>query len=209
MNPLAGFSYYEMLEVSRSATREDVEAAYRRMHVIYGLEGLAAYSLFTPEERNQIMLQLEEAYQVLSDDYRRREYDEVLAVQRPPAPPDAGPQPGLPFDEDSSPAPAPVPAEPAPLPPPEEAPPPDPPKEITGESLRRYREALGLSLDRIWERTRIRKGLIQAIEEENRGLLPASVFLKGMLLAYARALNLAAPEAVAQQYLDHIATHAS
>jgi len=208
MNPFAGFSYYEILEISRSATAEDIEAAFQRMCSIYGLEGLAAYSLFTPEERTEILAQIEEAFKVLSDEYRRREYDEVLREQRPPAPPDAGPQPSLPFDQDSTPTLAPVPAAPA-SPPPEEAPPPEPPKEITGESLRRYREALGLSLDRVWERTRIRKGLIQAIEEENRSLLPAPVFLKGMLLAYARALNLAAPEAAAQQYLDRLAAPAS
>ena len=209
MNPFAGFSFYEILEISRSATREDIEAAIQRMRAMYGPEGLAVYSLFTAEERTEILAQLEEAYQVLGDDYRRREYDERLREQRPPAPPEAGPQPGLPFDEDSSPSLTSVPSVSAVVPPPAETPPPEPPQEITGESLRRYREALGLSLDRVWERTRIRKGLIQAIEEENRAMLPASVFLKGMLLAYARALNLAAPEAVAQQYLDRLAAHAS
>jgi len=205
MNLFAGFSYYEILELSRQATPDDLEAAYQRMRAMYGAEGLAAYSLFTAEERAAMLAQIEEAYQVLSDDYRRREYDELLREQRPPAPPDTGPQPSLPFEETSAPILAPVPTPPAPAPEPQETPAPEPPREITGESLRRHREALGLSLDRIWERTRIRKGLIQAIEEENRALLPAAVFLKGMLLAYARALNLPAPEMAAQQYLDRLA----
>jgi len=203
MNLLVGFSYYEILEVSRSASREDIEAAYQRMRAIYGPEGLAAYSLFTAEEREEILTQIEESYQVLSDDRRRSEYDALLREQSPPAPPDAGPHLTLPFEE-TSPQPAvPAPAPAAPAEAPEEAWP-DPPAEISGESLRRYREALGINLDRMWERTRIRKGIIQAIEEENLSLLPASVFLKGMLLAYARALNLPAPEMAAQQYLDRL-----
>ena len=213
MNLLAGFSYYEILELSRQATADDLEAAYQRMRAMYGAEGLAAYSLFTAEERAAMLAQIEEAYQVLSDDYRRREYDEQLREQRPPAPPDTGPQPPLPFDETALPTLMPAPTPPAPAPPPEAGPAPEPrpepPKEITGESLRRYREALGLSLDRVWEKTRIRKGLIQAIEEENRALLPAAVFLKGMLLAYARALNLPAPELAAQQYLERLAAKSS
>ena len=206
MNPFAGLTYYEILEVARGATREEITAAFQRMRSIYGPEGLATYSLFTAGERGEILAALEESFRTLTDHERRREYDLVLIEAPRPAEETTGPQPPLPFDRVTAPYVEPVaPAAPAgPF-----RPPADPPQEITGESLRRYREAVGLSLDRVWELTRIRKGILQAIESEDRSTLPARVYLKGLLATYARALRLAEPEATAQKYLDHLQGHLS
>ena len=209
MNPFAGYNYYQILELPRSAGREEIAFAYQRMRQIYSPESLATYSLFTPEERAEVLAQIEESFRVLSDPPNRRDYDETLPSEvRPASPVEAGPQPALPFDgiSDSSQGARP----PSPVSAPEPQPPaPEPPREITGESLRRYREALGINLDRMNDLTRIRKGLLQAIEDEDLAQLPAPVYLKGLLLTYARALKLTAPEVVAQQYLDHLASHKS
>lgn len=202
MNPFAGYDYYQILEVPRSAGTEEIAFAYQRMRRIYLPESLATYSLFTAEERAEILAQIEESYRVLSDPRSRRDYDETLAPEvRPAEPPELGQQPSLPFGERSvssaeTASSATAGAEPLPAP--------DPPVEINGESLRRYREALGINLDRMHELTRIRKGLLQAIEEEDRNLLPALVYLKGLLLTYLRALKFPAAEVAAQQYLDHL-----
>jgi len=207
MNPFAGYTYYQILELSRSASPEEIAFAYQRMRQIYSPESLATYSLFTPEERAEVLALIEESYQVLFHAQRRLEYDEKLPSEPPPAATaEVTPQPSLPFEKTAAAA---APAAPgqvspgmAPAPPA-----PDPPREITGESLRRFREALGLNLDRMNELTRIRKGILQAIEDEELSLLPAPVYLKGLLQTYARALKFSAPEAVAQQYLDHLASH--
>jgi flagellar biosynthesis protein FlhG len=65
--------------------------------------------------------------------------------------------------------------------------------------LRRCREALGLSLAEMTERTRIR--ILDQIENERFELLPPEPYLKGYLLEYARALDLPDIAALANCYL--------
>lgn len=57
-----------------------------------------------------------------------------------------------------------------------------------GAYLRRCREALGLSLAELTERTRVR--ILDQIEDERFDLLPPEPYLKGYLYEYARALEL-------------------
>jgi len=65
--------------------------------------------------------------------------------------------------------------------------------------LRRCREALGLSLAEMTERTRIR--ILDQIENERFELLPPEPYLKGYLFEYARALDLPDIADVAKCYL--------
>jgi flagellar biosynthesis protein FlhG len=65
--------------------------------------------------------------------------------------------------------------------------------------LRRCREALGLSLAEMTERTRIR--ILDQIENERFELLPPEPYLKGYLLEYARALELPDIADLAKCYL--------
>lgn len=71
----------------------------------------------------------------------------------------------------------------------------------SGEFLRRCREDQGLSLEEISSRTKIGVCHLQRIEEEDFHFLPARVYLKGFLTAYAREVRLSNPRAVADQYL--------
>jgi hypothetical protein len=68
-----------------------------------------------------------------------------------------------------------------------------------GAYLRRCREALGLSLAEMSERTRIR--ILDQIEEERFELLPPEPYLKGYLFEYARALDLPDIGELAKCYL--------
>ena len=68
-----------------------------------------------------------------------------------------------------------------------------------GGYLRRCREALGLSLAEMTERTRIR--ILDQIENERFELLPPEPYLKGYLLEYARALDLPEIAGLANCYL--------
>jgi cytoskeletal protein RodZ len=82
-------------------------------------------------------------------------------------------------------------AQPRPLPPLDRSEP--------GCYLRRCREALGLSLAEMTERTRIR--ILDQIEDERFELLPPEPYLRGYLFEYARALELPDIADLAKCYL--------
>ena len=59
-----------------------------------------------------------------------------------------------------------------------------------GEKLRQYREARGLSLEDVFEKTKLRPSMLEAIEQERWQELPAPAFVKGFLRTYARVLDI-------------------
>src|SRR5664279_6104282 len=73
--------------------------------------------------------------------------------------------------------------------------------EFTGPLLRQIREAVGVELREIAERSKIGMAYLQALEGEVFAKLPAPVYVRGFLAEYARALGLD-PERVKQTYLD-------
>jgi hypothetical protein len=75
---------------------------------------------------------------------------------------------------------------------------------VSGKFFRERREARGLTLDKVWETTKIRRPILEAIEREEYDRLPAAVFLKGMLLSYARVLGLEDPEAAIKGYIERM-----
>lgn len=64
-----------------------------------------------------------------------------------------------------------------------------PESEINGGTIRRLREARGITLEELAEQTHIRKSYLKAIEEQNLDELPASVYLRGFLTQIARVLK--------------------
>jgi len=72
--------------------------------------------------------------------------------------------------------------------------------EFTGPLLRQIREAIGVELREIAERSKIGMTYLQALETETFTKLPAAVYVRGFLAEYARALGLDA-ERVKQTYL--------
>ena len=67
-----------------------------------------------------------------------------------------------------------------------------------GKLLRNERERKGLGYDEISEMTRIRPYILQALEAEDWACLPSTIFVKGFIRSYARALELAEDEVVAR-----------
>ncbi|MBF0295763.1 MAG: helix-turn-helix domain-containing protein, partial [Magnetococcales bacterium] len=65
-----------------------------------------------------------------------------------------------------------------------------------GDALRRYREELGLSLEEMSRRTRIRETHLLAIEEGRPDAMPARVFAIGFMRLYARTLEFPGMEQV-------------
>src|SRR5262249_8515728 len=72
--------------------------------------------------------------------------------------------------------------------------------EFTGPMLRQIREAVGVELREIAERSKIGMAYLQALEGEVWKKLPAPVYVRGFLVESARALGLD-PERVKATYL--------
>jgi curved DNA-binding protein CbpA len=198
-------SFYELLEVSPSATPEEIERAWERARVLYGTGSLAAYTLLTPEVAATLASRIDEAFEVLLDPEARAAYDARLPVEearqaRPaPEPPPPPPQATAPAVVVApAPPPAPPVVEPArPFVPPEGA-------AWTGELIRRAREARGLSVAQMAERTKISRSHIESVEAENFGQLPVAAYLRGIVMCIARELRLDGQK-VARSYLERAA----
>jgi hypothetical protein len=278
-------TYYELLEVQRSAPADDVRAALRRALDAYAPDSVALYALVEEDQAEALRSRLQEAARVLLDPAARAGYDRMLGLE--PEPPAAngalwaedeeeealseGPYPRtepaslekaapaspLPGDQaslrlDTRPArwPArgagsPAGIRPPGLPAPTQRMPPGggsalgPPRpgaearapaappapaveevaavsapteerprmpelpadvEFNGELLRQVREARGLTLQQVAERTRIGRSHLERVEADRYADLPPSVYLRGILMNLARELKLDAGR-VSKSYL--------
>jgi curved DNA-binding protein CbpA len=72
-------SHYDTLEISRLASREEIRSAYRRLALRHHPDRAAG----DKEEAARRFLEIQAAYEVLSDPGRRRRYDRSLAVDLP------------------------------------------------------------------------------------------------------------------------------
>jgi curved DNA-binding protein CbpA len=215
---LANQSHYEVLELTPGCAADEVEPAYRRALSQLGPNALATYALAAPSETQALQQRLEEAFAVLSEPSSRKAYDRSLA------------EPSATGDDASAPKPEPTsngaagpttastaeaakeaatPSESAdtarPVHKTEADLAPDAP--VTGEALRRVREAQGLSLKDLAAKTKIGHWHLDNIEREKYSALPALVYLRGFLGSLARELKLD-PVRVARSYLEQMAkTH--
>ena len=207
-------NYYELLEVSPTATSQEIHKAYERVRRVYEPNSVALYSLFTPEETSAIHQRVEEAYRTLIYDDNRRRYDALLRERNelpelPPFPSASMPkyrsQPAqssfsLPVDDRIFTAPKPQ--QPAPSEPRQEAAAPVSQlvSEFTGPALRVLREQKSLTVRNIADLTKVSARYIEYIETENFQKLPARAYIRGFIMLYARALG-CDPDRVAGDYL--------
>jgi DnaJ-class molecular chaperone len=171
MKRLSDQNYYEILEVSYRATWGEIQKAYELARKTYGPDSIAAYSLFGLEDREVIFQKIEEAYQTLIDQGKRKRYDDDLAkvVQEL-----AGQVPAASTESvESSSMEVPLSSD-----------------EVTGKVLKQIREKRGISIQEIADRTRINITYLYFIEEDNFRSLPAEVYLRSYLAQYAKILHL-------------------
>ena len=71
-------NYYEILEISMSASSLEVRQAYEEAFSMYSEDSLVTYSLFGDKEREEILKRIEEAFATLIDREKRAEYDRNL-----------------------------------------------------------------------------------------------------------------------------------
>ncbi len=83
------WNYYELLDVERTASPEEIWQAYQAALSAYHPGSLASYGLVTDEESDQVMSRIQEAYQTLRDPAMRNAYDLALLQHAPYVPPKA------------------------------------------------------------------------------------------------------------------------
>ena len=199
MKTLAEMTHYEVLEVGADVDSEELERAYRLARSTYSEDSLALYSVFSEEESSELSRRIEQAYNVLADSDQRREYDASLgseiaceeeikialdlAVEDEPAPQD--PFEAMRevtefdgFEEDAE-------------------------GSFDGAWLRRSRLRTGVEIEQIATITKINPTYLRFIEEEKFEDLPAAVYVRGFVAAYARCIGVD-PERVVSSYMKRL-----
>lgn len=223
-------TFYEILEVQPGARQNEIHAAYQRAKAAYSPESPALYTMFTPEEARELLQLIEEAYQTLSNQPLRQEYDKKLQqVRNLHAPSDELPD----FDPESV-------------------------KEVLksresgqsstskatqrpskgsvvpegfkktrysiyevdenfeneiratenfdGPMLTRIRQYKRINIDQMSQETRISKTYLTALESDDFSALPAPVFVRGFVVQVARILGLD-DKKVADAYMKNFRQH--
>jgi curved DNA-binding protein CbpA len=83
------WNYYELLSVERTASADEIWAAYQAALTTYRNGSPALYGLVTEAERGLVLERVQEAFQTLRDPERRKEYDLALLRHAPYFPPQA------------------------------------------------------------------------------------------------------------------------
>jgi len=199
MKTLAEMTHYEVLEVGPDAGPEELERAYRMARAAYAEDSLALYSVFSEEDSSALRERIELAYRVLADSDQRSVYDnsfgsEVacedeikialdLAVEDVSAlhDPFEAVREITEFDEFEE----------------------DAEGSFDGAWLRRSRLRSGLEIDQIATVTKINPNYLRYIEEEKFEELPAPVYVRGFVGAYARCIGLD-PERIVSSYMKRL-----
>jgi flagellar biosynthesis protein FlhG len=196
-----------VLDVPRQASAAEIERAYRLANATYTERSLACYSIFDEREVDALRDRIETAFKVLADAEARAAYDRAIGGSGDASAPnreaspievDAGgwrevalARPGaeaeLPgaseafrelesdVEEESG--------------------------EFDGATLRRARLRRGIELDQISDVTKVSIKNLRFIEEECFEDLPATVYVRGFLKAYASTIGLD-PQRVASSYIE-------
>lgn len=189
-------SLYDILEVPRDAAQEDIHKAFLRAKHTYSPDSPALYSVFTKEEADELLRLIEEAYAILGNPRKRKEYDDGLdnqskvvkpshlslinSDQAPPTNAKPGPvndkvgrsgYSRYQIDEQME-------------------------KEIAeqevfdGVFLQRIRTYKNISLDQVTKATRIGRHYLIALEANDFASLPAPVFVRGFVVQVSKMLGL-------------------
>ena len=218
MKPLKSQTYYEILNVSRYASQEDIRKAFEICKHTFQGDSLATYTLYTDEENQEIFTLIAEAYEILRNPSLRREYDTFISSQ------DGNGGNGAEEEkataaavfrgtqgntrgaaEGSQPAGKVAPTAKKDGQSLEAADRIDKflktVKQFDGAALKKARHLANWTLDELCEQTKIRKAYLEYLEEEKFELLPAAVYVKGFVIIVANAFGLPS-QRVAQEYMQ-------
>jgi curved DNA-binding protein CbpA len=200
LKSLSDQDHYEILELPSGASTEEIERAYRMALATYSDDSLAGYSVFSDGDNQALRERVEVAFRVLSDRELRRDYDEALGISESPLLPElaaieAEAPPGLAPSPLSAAPPTQVATASEPLAVSElleldELHESDGEGDFDGARLRRHRMRCGFELEDIAGVTKISPSYLRFIESEQWTDLPAPVYVRGFVVAYAQCLGL-------------------
>ena len=210
MRKFEELNYYEIFDIPINATSFDIRQAYRNILSIYDDDSTISYAFFTEEERREILGKVEEAFSTLISDQKRKQYDEMLVDkkiidsamlkkkrQKTPIPLFSPRSNG--GDTVSKKIKRKI-------------------KEkdlkkivdeilsvdiISGNDLKSLRLAVGITIEELFEVTRISVATLKAIEDDDIEALPSTIYLKNFLKAYSELFE-ANSQRVIDGYLKNI-----
>ncbi|MBE9592436.1 MAG: helix-turn-helix domain-containing protein [Proteobacteria bacterium] len=214
MKRLTEQDYYSLLDISPKASFEEVRSAYDQAMSIYSTDSISTYTLFTQKEKELILSRLAEAYKTLTNNQLRKEYNHFLIERGELFPQEIG----FSSMEDSNIAKGKLlevsvesltqkqqKVKDERVPSSKNLTLFDSQISVTGKSIKIIRTSKEMSLEEIFKQTNISRETLEDIEEERFEKLPALVYLKGFLKAYAKILQVNQTEMVdgyVKRYLE-------
>lgn len=211
MKTLDHKNFYEVLEVPADAGVGDIKRAYHDALSIYDDDAMVTYSLFSDEQRADILDVIERAFNTLIDEEKRLRYNQsldnssrafafsgygrnhkgidLLAYARNKSKEDSL-QIWVQMKSKDNHIQSLV----------EKVLAKD---RISGKELKSIRCAYGVEIAEIYEITRISSAVITHIEQDRFDMLPAEIFLKRFLRSYAELLQMD-PQTVIDGYLENM-----
>ncbi len=182
-------NYYDVLELSTSATQQELTTAYERIKTTYSGDNPAIYTIFSEQEARALLVLIEEAYSVLGNKTLRNIYDQrllsgsvqtadlsyeaILNASKQAFPTPHLEQKKLEFKKD-----------------------PDFEMKIascgkwTGDFLKQVRDYKNVTVRKMCDTTKINIHYVNAIEKMDLPNLPAPVFIRGYVIQMAKLLGL-------------------
>ncbi|MGA1794512.1 MAG: helix-turn-helix domain-containing protein [bacterium] len=190
MKRVTELNHYEVLDLKPTATKAEIQQSFSKLKKTYDTDSLAVYSILSDEEREYMLVRVEEAYKILIDEEKRKKYDESIGFKpfekrqeteeaRPPLPKQAKKRESKKEE------------------PVQEAESIDP---LCKEFLKKTREIKGVSLTEISEATNIKSHFLSSLENGDYGELPGRAYAVGFLREYAKYVGL--DYQVAKEHLE-------
>jgi len=164
---------FDLFGLSHGASKDEVERSFRELRNLYSEESLATYSLLDDAERQEKLESLRKAYDRILQSYSITPKTGVDSDRK--GEPFAAKSLRVRIDADF--------------------------QQMPGLFLQQSRKALGLTLQDVATRTKVRSSLLQDIEEQRFGFLPAPVYLRGFLREFARMVNVPDTNALIEAFM--------
>jgi len=211
MKKFDGLNYYEILKIPMTSSYFEIKRAYKDTLSLYNEDSIVTYSLFSNEERDKIIEDIQNAFSTLTDDQKRAAYDQMLV--------DSGQvETSIPSREKQYTS-TPLSSTHASV---NESHLYSRVKEkfltedvktlsdeillkerLSGDDLKKLRKAVDVKIQEIQNITKIRTSVLKAIEENRFEELPPDTYLRSFLRSYAKILQIN-PQKVIDGYFKTI-----